>query len=76
MRIRIILLMSALLFGVLSQAQTCEDLLVAVQENQTDKVEKILKTVKPNCYHDGNIQPRTPLGMVARKGNLTLPLQN
>ena len=55
-----------------AHAQKCQDLLLSVKNEDYEQVKKLLKTVDPNCFYDGKIQPRTPLGMAAAKGNLDL----
>ena len=61
------------LFAVFSmQSQNCEDLLIAVKENDMETVSKLLEKVRPNCWYDSIVQPRTPLGLSAMNGNLKI----
>jgi ankyrin repeat protein len=53
-------------------SQSCEELLIAVKNNDIKTTASLLKTVNPNCYYLGVDQPRSPLGMAARNGNLTI----
>ena len=63
-------------FGLLSipmlTAQTCKDLLQAVQNNEIETVTKLLKTVNPNCSNTSLGQPRYPLGAAAVNGNFEM----
>ena len=72
MRTLILILINLYVAALGLRAQNCKDLLMAVKNNQYEKVQSMLKTVNPNCSYDGRDQPRSPLGMAALNGNLEI----
>ena len=53
-------------------AQTCQELLQAVKQNNTIMVKQLLKKAKPNCSYRGDGEPRSPLGAAAYTGNIEI----
>ena len=56
----------------LAQNNSCEKLLLAVKDNDTSLVKSLLKNQDPNCSYRGKTEPRSPLGVAAKNGNLEI----
>lgn len=56
----------------LNEEKSCKELLQATKRVEVYKMRELLKTVDPNCSHYGEGDPRSPLVVAARMGNLDL----
>lgn len=50
----------------------CQALLKAVKARDTDRVKDLLKTTDPDCTYRGDDEPRSPLVVAARNGDLEI----
>ena len=55
--------------GNIDNTSSCKDLLIAVKNNDIQKVKELLNTTNPNCEYREGGEPRSPLVTAAREGN-------